>query len=320
MAKLFIGDHIGAHRTTQQIEKWFYNKGHEVHWDTYYEWAKGPLGDPPPHWVEWADVVFFEWCEGQVALCLKDGWGKKKPVFTRAMDIEIWAGQAAREDLTDLTGLVYTSKAYFEVMKKDDEWETKYPNLPTHHIPLSIDMNEWTFKKRKPGYNIGVIGHMWDAKGPNLVPHFARYLIDKTGNKKWKFHLKGHWRHDVWKWYFHWMNYIIKDMGLEDNIILDESHVESMDEWMDTVDYIIPFSMKDAFSLTVGEGLAKGIRTLPYNFEGSRDIWGPYVWTTFDELYDMMMKPYNSNEYRDFVATNYSNEVIMPKWEELFQI
>jgi hypothetical protein len=307
--KLYIGDHLGGHKTTKEIEKWFGQKGHEVQWDMYYE----------PKKAEWADVIFFEWCEGMMNLCLRAGWGKKKPVYARAMDIEIWAGQAAREDLTDLHGLAYTSKAYFEVLKDDAEWHKKYPNLPTHHIPLSIDVNNWTYKEREKGRNVAVLGHMWDAKGPQMIPQFVKYLIDKTGDTSWKFYVQGHWRHDVWKWYLYYFKHIIKELGIEENIVLNEKPVESIDEWLEDKNYLVTFSMKDAFSIPVAEAQAKGIKALPHNFLGAKDIWDKYVWSTFDELYTMMIDDeYNSQEYHDNVKSKYSNEVIMPLWEELF--
>ena len=309
--KIYIGDHLGSHRTTQQLEKWFLSKGHEVHWDMYYE----------PKWVEWADIVIFEWLEGMVELCLKDGWGKKKPVYARAMDIEIWAGNANGADLTDLTGLAYTSKAMFEMYNKEQEFTTKYPHVKLAHIPLSIDMSEWTYFNRRPGKNVAVIGHMWDAKGANLIPHFVRELIQKTGKTDWKFYIQGNWRHDVWRWYFQYMHHIVKEMKLEDNIIINEEKVDSIDNWLEDKNYLVTFSMKDAFSLIVGEAMAKGIKALPHNFMGSRDIWGEYVWDSFDDLYfKMVNQVYDSEQYHNFVKDRYSNEIVMKLWEKFIGI
>jgi len=301
------------------MEKWFKSKGHEVHWDTYYENTKGPT--PDKHWIEWADVIFFEWLEGMVELCLKDGWGKKKPVFARAMDIEIWAGNANGGDFADLSGLAYTSQYIFDMYNREQEFTTKYPTIPTAHIPLSIDMNEWTYREHTKGHSVAVIGHMWDAKGANLIPHFVQQLIKFTGDKRWKFYIQGNWRDDVWRWYLAYTQHIIKEMGLEDNIIIDQGRVESMDTWLDDKDYLVTFSMKDAFSLIVGEAMAKGIKALPHNFPGAKDIWGGYVWTTFEELgVKMVEEDYVSSRYRDFVKNKYSNEVIMPKWHEFLKI
>jgi glycosyltransferase involved in cell wall biosynthesis len=310
--KICIFDHLGGHKTTKEMEKELVKRGHEVRWNMYYDMRE------EADYIGWCDVAIFEWFEGAMERCLKDGWGKKKPIFCRAMDIEIWANNAAGVDLTDLTGLAYTSSAYFEVLKKNHDL-TKFPNLKIAHIPLSLDMNEWTYKKHRKGKNIAVIGHFWGSKGEMMIAQFARYIIDKTGDSSWKFYVQGNWRHDVWEWYYQYMKHIIKELKLEDNVILNEEHVPSIDKWLDDKDYLLTFSMKDAFSIIVGEAMAKGIKALPHNFQGAKDIWGPYVWSSFDELMKMMIDDdYNSEEYRSYVTDRYSNEVIMPLWEKLF--
>jgi glycosyltransferase involved in cell wall biosynthesis len=168
---------------------------------------------------------------------------------------------------------------------------------------------------------VAVIGHFWGSKGEVMIPQFVRQLIDKTGNDKWKFYMQGNWRHDVWKWYFYYMKHIIKELGLENNVILNEERVGSIDNWLEDKNFLVTFSMKDAFSIIVGEAMAKGIKALPHNFMGARDIWGKYVWNSFDELaYRLDKEYYNSHEYYDFVKDNYSNEVIMKLWENFIKI
>jgi glycosyltransferase involved in cell wall biosynthesis len=312
--KICIFDHLGCHKTTKEMEKGFAKLGHEVKWNMYYDMREAK------DYIEWCDIAVFEWFEGMLETCLKDGWGKKKPVYARAMDIEIWANNAAGADMIDLTGLAYTSTAYFEVFKKNHDLSV-YPNLKLAHIPLSVDMNDWTYAERKPGFNIGVLGHMWDAKGPGFIPQFAQQLIKKTGNKEWKFYVQGNWRHDVWEWYFYYFKHIVKELGLENNIILSEERVTDINKWYDQMNYLVTFSMKDAFSIPVAEAMAKGIKALPHNFPGSKDIWGKYVWSDFDELMTKILdEPYNSKEYFDYINNNYSNDAIMKRWCKFLNI
>ena len=312
--KICIFDHLGVHKTTKEIERWFASHGHEVRWNMYYDMRE------KEEYIEWCDVALFEWLEGMVETCLRDGWGKKKPIYARAMDIEIWANNSNGADWSDLTGLAYTSKYLFSLSDQQHNF-SQYPNLKLAHIPLSIEMDQWPYKERHGGYNIGVLGHMWDSKGPNLIPQFARYLIDKTGNNQWKFYVQGNWRHDVWRWYINYFQYIVKELGLENNIFINEDRVDDLDKWYDQMNYLVTFSMKDAFSIPVAEAMAKGIKAIPHNFPGSKDIWGKYVWSTFDELYYKITNEiYDSNEYYQFVKTHYSNEVIMKKWADFMGI
>jgi len=313
--KLYIIDHLGSHKTTRQIEKWFTDKGHEVRWDMYY--------DPPI--MEWCDVAFFAWAEGMMQLALRDEYLEKKQdwssknIVVQGMDIEVWSGQPAGTEWKKIDNVVYCSKFIGDLLLERFPIKTDNPELPIHHIPLSVDMNEWAFKERSPGRNIGVIGHMWNAKGAQLIPQFMRKLIDKSGHDDWRMDIQGYWKHDTWEWYFYYFNHMIKELGLTNNVFLNETPVDSIDQWLEDKNYLVTFSMKDAFSIIVGEAMAKGIKAFPHNFPGSKDIWGKYVWTSVDEVVDRVLnEDYNSQEYRDYVASNYSNEIIMPKWEAVF--
>lgn len=302
--KILITDHLGSHRTTQQIEKWFTQKGHEVTWSMYYE----------PEMMAEADVTLFAWTEGMLQLALKDGWGKKKKIVTYAMDIEIWSGQPVDTDWSQVDTLVYCSKFMFDLMKE------RYPigKVKTAHIPLSVEMGDWEFKEHKPGNKIAVLGHMWNAKGPDMIPMFARELIDKSGRDDWEIHVQGEWRHDVWEWLYYYVKNQIKDLGLEKNVFINEEHIPQINPWLDEFDYFVHFGQKDAFSIGIAEAMAKGIKTFPHNFPGAKDIWGDYVWKTIPELVNRILtEPYESKKYRDHIENTYSNERIMPLWEKI---
>src|SRR3990167_6055835 len=105
--RICIFDHLGGHKTTKELEKELVKRGHEVKWNMYYD-----MREEATH-IGWCDIAIFEWFEG-------------------AMEIEIWANNAAGVDLTDMTGLAYTSKAYFEVLKKNHDL-SKFPNLKIAH-------------------------------------------------------------------------------------------------------------------------------------------------------------------------------------------
>lgn len=311
--KLYIVDHLGDHKTTKQIEYWFEKAGHEVKWTRYWE----------PEWGKWCDTILFAWTEGMLQRALDPNTPenkgedilKDKRVVTYLMDIEMWAGQHGGTDWSKVDGLAYCSQYIYDVFAK----ETKLPdNVEVAHIPLSVKMDDWTFAERKPGKNIAVIGHMWAAKGLQMLPEFLYQLRKKTDDTSWKVFVQGDWRHDVWRWFNHYVRNQLKDLGLEDNVIITEDRVPSIDEWLEDKNYLVTFSMKDAFSIIVGEALAKGIPAYPHNFPGAIDIWEDYTWKTIDGLiYMMLNRPKPSADHKFFVASRYSNEEIMPKWEKL---
>ena len=318
MTKIYICDHLGNHRTTQQIEDWFANQGHEVKWSTYWE----------PEMGEWCDTALFAWTEGMLQRALdpkvEENKGKDilkgKRVVTYLMDIEMWAEQYHGTDWTKIDYLVYCSKYIYDVFMKDKELTQ---NVSVRHIPLSVNMDQWELKDRNiSGRNIGVLGHMWPAKGAQMIPEFMHRLIHKTDDVNWKIFIQGEWRHDVWRWYQHYFLNLVKDLGLEKNIFINEDYVPSVSEWLNDKDYLISFSMKEAFSLPMAEGLARGIPTYTHNFPGAKEIWADenksYVWDTIDGLiYKMTHDENTANQNREFVYSKYSNEAIMPLWEKV---
>ena len=318
MAKIYICDHLGSHRTTRQIENWMSGKGHEVKWTQYWEPDQG----------RWCDTALFAWTEGMlhraIDLNTPENKGeeplKGKKVVTYLMDIEMWAGQHNGTDWSKVDGLAYCSQYVYDVFAKESDLPA---SVKVRHIPLSVDMKEWTHKESNPnGRNIAVLGHMWPGKGAQMIPEFMRRLIDKTGDNSWKIYIQGEWRHDVWRWYQYYFNNLVKDLGLENNVFVNEAHIPSIDEWMNDKDYFISFSMKEAFSLPMAETLAKGIPAFTHNFPGAKEIWGDYTWSSIDELIDKVLvlvshEGRSSNLHREYVENRYSNEIIGPKWEEL---
>ena len=266
-----------------------------------------------PEMMEWCDVALYAWTEGMLQLALKDNWGKKRKIVTYAMDIEIWSGQPVDTDWSQVDTLAYCSQFMYELMKE------RFPvkDVKSAHIPLSVEMGEWDYKEREPGNKIAVLGHMWNAKAPEMIPQFVKRLVDVSGKQDWEVYVQGEWRHDTWEWLFYYFNNIVKDLGLEHNIFLNEERISSTNEWLEDKNYFVHFGLKDAFSIAIAESMAKGIKAFPHNFPGSKDIWGKYTWNTIDELVDRILtEDYKSEEYRSYVGSKYSNEQIMPLWEK----
>lgn len=313
--KLYIADSVHG-KTTKEIIKWFTAHGHDVRMDMGYD----------PRNVDWADSTLCEWADNNAVQMDKwfwDDWDKGgkgdydwtgKNLVLRPMDIEVYTGYYRSLHWNHWDNLVYVSKQIFDHMNID----AKFPeSLKITHIPLSVDMNEWTFKERKPGRSIGYIGNIWESKNFPMIVQVVDMLQRRTG-KKWKLKWLGRWDYSgTYEWATYYRDNILKSLNI------DMEHTEfadSVDEWMEGIDYLVTTSLKDAFSLIVGEAMAKGIKSFPHNFAGSDEIWGKYAWSSMDDLVDRIInEDYNSSEYRKFVEDNYSNERIMPLWEKVLE-
>ena len=313
MKKLYLCDDLGQKKTTKELIK-YVQKSYEFKYSMYWD----------PAMTDWSDIGVIEWAANNAIQCSKWAWKgvnydwSNKQLICRAMDIEVYAGQYRSIQWNHITDLVYTAKHIWEFMNRDINFKEKYPNLRTWHIPLSVDMNELTYAERKPGYKIAVIGKMWAAKSPEMIFQFLDMLMNVSKSREWEVHILGGWEQGTWGWMRTYRDNIIKALGMEKNVFLYD-RVPDVNTWLEDKNYLISFSQKDAFSLIIAEAMAKGIKAFPHNFWGAKDIYGKYVWSSMVDLaYRILHEPYISSEYRQFIQDNYSNEVIMNKWQKVF--
>lgn len=308
MKKIYLCDDLGNTKTTKELIKHLkskYDYKYSMYWD--------------PAMTDWSDIGIVEWGANNAIQCSKWEWKgikydwKDKRIIVRIMDIEAYAGQYKAINWNHVTDLVYTAKHIFEMVDKEMNFKDNYPHLRIWHIPLSVDMNEWTYANRSNGLNIAVVGKMWAAKSPEMIFQMASMLPSN-----FKIHILGGWESGTWGWMQTYRDNIIKSLGLENNINLITEKVQDLNSWYDKTNYLVTFSQKDSFSLPVAEAMAKGIKSLPHNFWGAKNIWGKYVWSSLPELVKRITEEsYNSQEYHNYVKDNYSNEVIMKKWEDV---
>lgn len=310
MAKVFFIDRPPYKTTRHWLD--YLKENHEVIVDMYFN----------PVYAEWADVIYIEWAEGWAIEASKgkghfedvyDHAGVKgeahkqysgnfnwqgKPIFVRAIDIEAYFGHFRQINWDNITGLIYIAKHIYDIMERD------LPStLPLTHVPLSIKLDEWRFKRRNgKEYKIAWVNENWSAKGMPLMLQALHKLISVTGNDKWQLHMVENKRSGE-GWLFGYIDHMIKELKLENNVVKYQT-VPSVDEFLEDMDYAVSSSHKEAFSLFTAEALAKGIKTLTHNWLGAKDIWPEeIVWTTIDDfVYKMMSGVYDPDHYRDIAS------------------
>jgi hypothetical protein len=324
MAKIGLFDHANG-KTTKEIIKWFIEHGHEVKTAMYAD----------PAIVKWSDVTLFEWIEHnlQSYTLSKDppneqwpdgdnAWiearGMKKKIVARGMDIEVYAGHYRSVDWNEVTRLTYCANHIWELMNDGSVDWSKYPHLNPVRIPLSVDMKEWTYRKnrKKNGHNIAFMGDMWWAKAPEMMFQVLAALNAKSVTP-YTAHIRGNWYGGTDAWMIKYRDNLVKELDLD---IKYYDYVPNLDEWLDGMDYFVTTNLKDAFSLIVAQAAAKGIPTFPHNFWGATDIYPKeWVWSSIDQLVDKIVYSNHQKpeEYHQFIRDTYSNDKIMPLWEEI---
>ena len=307
------------YKTTRMLKKhWEQDERFDLITDPYFNPIKAQWADAT--WIEWCETAIAQAADRQVTEQNKNtfngifddfidpahqhpinfiGDWKNTKLINRAIDIDAYYGHYRNVQWQNVDHLVFIAKHIQQMVMADECMKGKYPNLQIHHIPLSIDLSEWTYKDRTKnhGKNIAFVHHLWAGKGIVQGLQAFKKVIDK--DPEFKLHIVGDWSSEAWFPFY--VKHLIKELKLEDKITF-ERRVFSVDKFLDDMDYVMVASFKEAFSLITAEGMAKGLKPLIHNWIGAKDIWPiKYVWTTIDEFVEMVFGDYSSEEYREYV-------------------
>lgn len=305
MSKIALFDPYHGKFTTDMIT-WWENHGHEVKMETYYN----------PELVMWADVVWFDTCDNNILSAtnpdqaLKDEWKysnrpgawdmhemdlSNKKVIVRPIDIEVWQGHHAYENMWNVVNdVIFLAPHIQKIMMADSRPQAG--TFRQHVIPCGVNLDRWTFKDRSDGFKIGVVAERWVSKGIDYAIQIAYKL--KSIDSRYKIYWLGvnndyHWEHE-------YLKDSIRRYKLP--IILQEEFVDDLDAWWEDKNYCLSASHKEAYGYSVAEAMAKGIKPLIHHFYGAEAIWPDITWFGVDEAIDMITEiEYDSNSYRRYL-------------------
>ena len=255
--------------------------------------------------IRWADTVWLEWAnELTIKLTSHPTLLEGKRVICRLHSYEALAGFATKINWKNICDLIFVAGHIKDIVLQ------QVPNLPDmvkniHMVPNGIDMNKFSFKDRSRGRNLAYIGYINFKKGPMLLLHAFRELVQK--DDKYRLFVAGDFQDARYQLYFDQM---IREMGLEGNIRFD-GWVKDINSWLEDKQYIVCTSVLEGHPVGIMEAMARGLKPLIHNFVGARGIYPEkYVWNTIPEFVNMATEDnYDSMEYRKFIETNYNLEI-----------
>ena|SRR3990167_2912908 len=322
--KVFLCDYPNF-RTTRHWRDYLV-ANHDLVTDMYFN----------PVYAEWADVIWMEWCE-YAAIEAARGEGdfkdvydhagirgaknaqhgghfnwKGKKMIIRPIDIDIHVGHFRSVEWKNVDSLCYIAPHFGRMLRNGFAYP---PELKIHETRLSVKLDEWRFKERTPGANIAWINHNWSGKNlPGAI--YALKKLNELSSAKYTLHVVENKRSNE-NWLFSHVKHIIKIFGLEEYVRFYQT-VPSIDEFLEDKNYLWQTSMKEGFSLIMGEALAKGIKALTLNWESSDEIWPKeLVADTPEELALKTIEgEYNSNKFRE-IASRYSHDKEIAQLREI---
>lgn len=300
---------------TAGMEQWWLDQGHEVKMSRYYD----------PKLVEWADVLWFDTCDNNLASATNPGsailddtnnfqpWdlhhhdltGKK--IIVRPIDIEVWQGaqHAALWDLVD--EVIFIAPHIRDLLGIE-------LRKPAHIIPCAVDLDKYHFAQRTHGKDIAVISEKWTSKGTDLILQIALEL-----GSEYTIHWLGRWSDYQWEQaYFeefirhHSLNFVFTDWIEDENAV---------DQFLEGKNYLLHASHKEAFSYATAEAMAKGIKPVLHRFYGADDLWPDMTWDCIEQaVEDIQFGEYNSDKYKQYLIDHeYTLPQMMRKIDEIIK-
>lgn len=266
--------------------------------------------------MEEADITFFY----QADNCAIEGVQKphKGKIFVQAVDIEAWAGQASAVDWTRVDGAIFMADHIKEMVDVGDiSWKIIKPG---------IDLTKWKLTGNPSSDDkviklVYIVGdrRIWDVKRLDIAFQILKDLMTMKPSFTWQLHIRGTYSSHAQ--YNAYCKYLEEDLGIEENVFWYEERIEDMNQWLEDKDFFLLPSTKEAFSYATAETMAKGIKPILNNWQGSKKTWGNYVSDTYMGMIEQVINgQYNPLEYRQYIEDNYDQERYFKELDEFMGI
>ncbi|MGI6704579.1 MAG: glycosyltransferase [Clostridia bacterium] len=250
-------------------------------------------------WMEWTDAAWFDWCDDLAVYGSRLGIAREKKIICRLHSYEAFTHYIQNINWANIDRVIFVAEHIRDFVLE----QVKSLNRDkTEVIPNGINLDRYTYKKRKPGFNIAYVGYINYKKGPMLLLHTFKEIHDR--DPRYKLHIAGKFQDSRYVLYFRQM---VKEWGLENSIVFD-GWQDDMNKWLEDKNYVISTSVLESQHLSIMEAMAKGIKPIIHNFVGAKQVYEKkYVWSTIGQAVNMVVsEDYCSEDYRWFVNDRYS--------------
>lgn len=287
-----------AGKFTQDMQDWWVNRGYEVSRDTHYD----------PEKVQWADVIWFDTCDNNLlsatnpseallaAPDTKHPWSlhdmdlTNKKVIVRPIDIEVWQGHHAHDNMWNIVDDVIFLAPHIQDMMMADS-RPQQGHFKQHVIPCGVNTDKFNFHPGEKNNKIGIVAERWVSKGIDLCVQLAMALPD------YEFYWLG--KNNDYTWQEAYLQDMVQNFC--PNLHLEEEYVEDLNEWWEDKSFVLSCSYKETYGYNIAEAMSKGIKPIIHRFYGADAIWPGLTWTRLDQAIERI----RSNEYSPTMYREY---------------
>jgi hypothetical protein len=272
--------------------------------------------------LEWADVIFCEWGLGNAV------WysNNKKPYQKLIIRMHLQERETEYPknfNIDNIDNIIAISPYIYEEFSK----KINMPREKMTMIYNYIDCDKFDLPKIEGNeYNLGIVGICPKRKRLDLaIDIFENLWLE---NKNYKLYVKGKkpqdypwlWKREDEKEYYEALFNRIDNSPWKQNLIFD-GHGNDMDKWFRKIGYTLSTSDFESFHLAPAEGMVSGSIPIILNWEGSNTIYKEtFIFKSVEQAVNYIRKNrgnIGSSEYKDYVKSNFDNNVIYSSLEKL---
>jgi len=250
--------------------------------------------------IDYGDIIFLEWANETAYFATNYKGIKGKKVIVRLHSYEIFTDFPKQINWAVVDRLIFVAPHIRDILKESiPDIEKK---VKTEVVYNGLDLDKIPFKERQAGFNLAWVGYINYKKNPPMALQVIKKLVDI--DKRYTLHVAGSFQDLRYKVY---LEYMIKEMGLQDNVIF-YSWVDDMEKFWKDKNYLLHTSLQEGHSYAIMEGMARGIKPVIHNFRGAKELYQNFdIFNTIDEAVDII-------KYQDYYSGAYRNWVIRNGW------
>lgn len=256
--------------------------------------------------IDYGDIIWFEWANQSAIIGTNYEGIKGKKVVLRLHSYEIFTDFPKQINWEAVDKLIFVAPHIKEILNELSPGITD--KAKSEVIYNGVDIDKIPFKEREPGHNLAWVGFINYKKNPQMALQILWKLVNGvynvnehnfTADPQYKLHIAGSYQDLRYKVY---LEHMIKEMGLQDNVIF-YGWIDDMEEFWKDKNYLLHTSIQEGHSYAALEALSRGIKLVIHNFRGSKELYPKdIIFNTINEAIDIITeKCYNSIKYKDWV-------------------
>ena len=263
----------------------------------------GPPGPELAAAIDWADIVWLEWCWDHAAWATTSGVLGERPCVLRLHSIEALQ--------TDYPARVDWSKVDALITVGDDIDALLHERFPAAAaagarliVPNGIDLDRFApgriGRVRPDPRRIAWVGHIEPKKNPMLMLQVMHALVRDGGGHS--LHVAGAFT-DLRT--LRYLRRMVPALGLEGCVSFD-GEVADMPAWYADKGVLLSTTMYESFGLNIGEAMAMGAFPVVHWFPGAETLWPQECLFASIDQAAALIRAARTGLYRDWVAERYS--------------